>query len=275
MDYSKTCNKWPLKKNTKIGFQDRLSLNADQKYSAILSTFIKLPFVFKIFVLSIFEWPLKTGFTVHVWWKITFELRFEKTNNVDPDLPWHQEDPEVSVQSDQSLHCLHEESWVLSYWVHSKDWSDWLDAQHSGIQKVLSEATFFSQLWQGFFFGGGGGGGGYSWGGERNQIPLLAGHHQPASKTPFKWPNIECWLGSFVIFQGTLTSIAKKPYILVIFKGVGPMSLPLHPRKHWLISLQFGLTHFFFCFFMSLLIWINGLNNNCIKKVIILFINQW
>ena len=35
------------------------------EHSAILSTFIKLPFVIKIFVLSIFEWPLKTGFTVH------------------------------------------------------------------------------------------------------------------------------------------------------------------------------------------------------------------
>ena len=35
------------------------------EHSAILSTFIKLPFVNKIFVLSIFEWPLKTGFTVH------------------------------------------------------------------------------------------------------------------------------------------------------------------------------------------------------------------
>ena len=34
------------------------------KHSAILSTFIKLPFVFKIFLLSIFEWPFKTGFTV-------------------------------------------------------------------------------------------------------------------------------------------------------------------------------------------------------------------
>ena len=32
--------------------------------TAILSTFIKLPFVIKVFVLSIFEWPLKTGFTV-------------------------------------------------------------------------------------------------------------------------------------------------------------------------------------------------------------------
>ena len=38
--------------------------NAPREHSAILSTFIKLPFVFNTFVLSIFEWPLKTGFTV-------------------------------------------------------------------------------------------------------------------------------------------------------------------------------------------------------------------
>ena len=30
----------------------------------MLLTFIKLPFVIKIFVLSVFELPLKTGFTV-------------------------------------------------------------------------------------------------------------------------------------------------------------------------------------------------------------------
>ena len=59
-----TCVKWPLSKRPKIGFQDQLSLNAGQKYySAILSTFIKLPFVIKIFVLSIFEWPIYTSFT--------------------------------------------------------------------------------------------------------------------------------------------------------------------------------------------------------------------
>ena len=33
-------------------------------HSAILSTFIKLPFVIKIYVLSIFEWPRKTGFNL-------------------------------------------------------------------------------------------------------------------------------------------------------------------------------------------------------------------
>ena len=60
------------KKDQKFGFQDRSLLNAGQKYcrmlhrehSAILSTFIKLPFTIKTFVLSIFKWPLKTGFTV-------------------------------------------------------------------------------------------------------------------------------------------------------------------------------------------------------------------
>ena len=70
--YNKTYVKWPLSKRQKFGFQDRLSLNAVQKYcrmlqgehSAILSTFIKLPFVIKTFVLSIFEWPFYEGFTV-------------------------------------------------------------------------------------------------------------------------------------------------------------------------------------------------------------------
>ena len=33
------------------------------EHSAILLTFIELPFVFEAFVLSIIEWPLKTGFT--------------------------------------------------------------------------------------------------------------------------------------------------------------------------------------------------------------------
>ena len=69
---SKTCLRRPLKKKTKIGFQDRLSLNAGKKYcrmlplehSAILSTSIKLPFVIKVFVLFIFERPLKTGYNV-------------------------------------------------------------------------------------------------------------------------------------------------------------------------------------------------------------------
>ena len=53
--------------------QDRLLLNEGQQYcrmlqgehSAILLTFIKLQFVIMIFVLSIFEWPFYTGFSVN------------------------------------------------------------------------------------------------------------------------------------------------------------------------------------------------------------------
>ena len=60
------------KRTPKIGFRYQLLLNAGQKYcrmlplehSAILLTFIKLPFSIKTFILSIFKWPLKTGFTV-------------------------------------------------------------------------------------------------------------------------------------------------------------------------------------------------------------------
>ena len=66
------------------------------------------------------------------------------------------------------------------------------------------------------------------------------GHHRPASRRHLNgvslaerwWPNIECWLGSFVIFQGIRTSIAKKPFIFVIFQGGGggldPFVVP-HP----------------------------------------------
>ena len=60
--YSKTRVKRPLSKRPKIGFLNQLSLNAGQKYCAILSTFIKLLFVIKIFNLS--EWPFYTGCTV-------------------------------------------------------------------------------------------------------------------------------------------------------------------------------------------------------------------
>ena len=56
-------------KKSKNGFQYQLSLNAGQKYckmlqgvhSAIISTFIELLLVIKIFILSSFEWPFKTG----------------------------------------------------------------------------------------------------------------------------------------------------------------------------------------------------------------------
>ena len=82
--YSKTCLKRPLKRRPKLVFKTNYHLmqvksiaecsleHSGQKYcrmlprehSAILSTCIKPTYIFKNFVLSIFEWPLKTGFTV-------------------------------------------------------------------------------------------------------------------------------------------------------------------------------------------------------------------
>ena len=49
-------------------------------------------------------------------------------------------------------------------------------------------------------------------------MQLKEGHYRSTSETPFKFcfargsimPNIECWLGSFKIFQGIRTNIAKK-----------------------------------------------------------------
>ena len=68
----KPCLKLPLKKDQNLVFKTDYHLMqvksiaecSNRDHSAILSTFIKLPSVFKSFVLSVFEWPLKTGFTV-------------------------------------------------------------------------------------------------------------------------------------------------------------------------------------------------------------------
>ena len=66
-----TCLKRPLTEEGKIGFADYYYCLMQVKsiaecHGAFYSTLtcIKLPFGCKTFVLSIFEWPLKTGFAV-------------------------------------------------------------------------------------------------------------------------------------------------------------------------------------------------------------------
>ena len=61
--HSKRRPKLVFKANSRL-MQVKVLQNAPREHSAILLTFIKLPFVFKTFVLSIFEWPLKADFTV-------------------------------------------------------------------------------------------------------------------------------------------------------------------------------------------------------------------
>ena len=62
-NYSKTCHLYQ-----KLLFKTDYPLMQVKSIaeSEILSTFIKLPFVFETFVLSIFERPLMTGFTVYL-----------------------------------------------------------------------------------------------------------------------------------------------------------------------------------------------------------------
>ena len=59
--YSKISSDCHSQKEQKLVFKTNNRLMPE--HSAILLTFIKLPFVIKIFILSIFEWPLQTGFT--------------------------------------------------------------------------------------------------------------------------------------------------------------------------------------------------------------------
>ena len=68
-EYSKTCLKRPLKIRPNLVFKTDYGFKCRSKVLCrMLMTLIKLsfklPFVFKTFVLSILEWPLKTGFTV-------------------------------------------------------------------------------------------------------------------------------------------------------------------------------------------------------------------
>ena len=104
-DYSKTCLKGYLLKRPQIGFQDRLWLNyARQKdcrllegeHSAKLSTFIKLPFVIKTFILSIFEWPFYTDFTVLL--RTSYLLQFFVYNFCYSIYDHHRLNSKISMQ---------------------------------------------------------------------------------------------------------------------------------------------------------------------------------
>ena len=71
-------------------------------------------------------------------------------------------------------------------------------------QKVLSEGV---QFWELFLF---------VWD-SLEEGSTISG---PSSACRW-WPNIECWLGSFVIFMGIRTIVAKKPYFLFYRSGPG------------------------------------------------------
>ena len=57
-----------------------------REHSAILSTFIKLPFGINIFILSIFEWPFYTGFLVQWFnilsWSLVVDFSYTEQNGL-------------------------------------------------------------------------------------------------------------------------------------------------------------------------------------------------
>ena len=79
--------------------------------------------------------------------------------------------------------------------------------------------------------------------GEGIQVPLYAGHHRPASETPFKWR----FAGVPMMDQHP--SFARKPYMFVIFRGGGPDPLPPSGSTHvhchcvWMFCVWSGLCY--------------------------------
>ena len=91
--------------------------NAQEEHSAILSTFIELPFVIKTFVLSIFEWPFYTGFTVLI------SLSSNKgTDETKQSLHYSHTNLDVAEDMDQNLDLAMQWAFIgLKYHVLAKN----------------------------------------------------------------------------------------------------------------------------------------------------------
>ena len=83
-----------------------------QEHSAILLTFIKLPFVIKICVLSIFGWPFYTGFSVHSFFtqltcKITLISMYLKAE-------WRCVGPDLLASENRNMKVYHGKDQLLT-----------------------------------------------------------------------------------------------------------------------------------------------------------------
>ena len=71
------------------------------EHSAILLTFIKLPYVIKTFVLSVFEWLFYTGFT------FIFSFKY-KNSEYDQEIPQSQTADNPMAPQGRATHNHHE-----------------------------------------------------------------------------------------------------------------------------------------------------------------------
>ena len=117
---------------------------------------------------------------------------------------------------------------LLEAFAHMRNLMCW----HARIQKVLLEGVQFWQLFLTFLVDWGGGGGAASPNTTINW-PSSALHWNGVLLARWWWPNIECWLGSFVfLFQG-IWPTQKRTLYFCDFQGVLTPCLappPLDPQ---------------------------------------------
>ena len=69
------------------------------------------------------------------------------------------------------------------------------------------------------------------WGREDANTTIISGpslaHQQNTMLACWWWPNIECWLGSYVIFRGSRPVLLRNPLFLWFFRGVQTPVPPL------------------------------------------------
>ena len=104
----------------------------------------------------------------------------------------------------------------------------WFICQYKNMRGSRKDLTEGVQLWQRFFSWWGKGGSKYHY--KRVIIGPPAKRHWNGVSLAYRWwPNIECWLGSFVIFRGSGPVLLRNPIVLWFFSGGNGGRNPLFP----------------------------------------------
>ena len=99
-----------------------------REHFAILSTCIKLTFIFKTFVLSIFEWPLKTGFTVCTFFPAKLLLTQIADNSTQKRwfrVLWFNESQHLPKRRAYVLHVDQPLLWAFYFFISIFSWGGW------------------------------------------------------------------------------------------------------------------------------------------------------
>ena len=92
-----------------------------EEHSAKLSTYIKLSFVIKIIVLSIFEWPFYTGFTVPGPRREKTCLRGFRQSEIQTSLLSYRDNLEIEISRVASLHMKFSKERITKALIRHKE----------------------------------------------------------------------------------------------------------------------------------------------------------